>query len=172
MPRRESAGILLYAPDPDKPGRYRFLIGHMGGPFHKKKDDGHWTIPKGEPDAGEDPFLTACRELEEETGLQPIHTRNPIDLGEIRQKGGKWVRAWALPGRFLDPQPCHSNTFPMEWPPKSGRFIDVPELDRLLWADLETAQAKLRPAQFPFIERLLDHLQSAPGSPESPGKSE
>ncbi len=172
MARRESAGILLYAPDPEKPGRYRFLIGHMDGPFHQKKDDGHWTIPKGEPDEGEDPFLTACRELKEETGLEPIHTEDPIDLGEIRQKGGKWVRAWALPSHFRDPQPCLSNTFRMEWPPRSGQFIDVPELDRLLWADLETARTKLKPAQVPFIERLLRQLQSTAGAPDKPGKSD
>lgn len=159
MAKAKSAGILLYSENPDRPGAFAFLIGHPGGPFFKKKDTGHWTIPKGEIDPEEDVFLAACREFEEETGME-LETRNdPVALGDIKQKGGKEVRAWGLPGSYRDPQPCKSNTFPLEWPPKSGRTLQVPELDALMWADYDTASEKLKAAQLPFLQRLSEHLK-------------
>lgn len=158
MAKATSAGLLAYCPDPENSGCYRFLIGHPGGPFFKKKDAGHWTIPKGEFGEEEDPYRAACREFREETGLPIDFPPDPIALGTIRQKGGKVVAAWAVPGTFQDPQPCHSNTFPLEWPPKTGKILQVPEMDQLLWADENTARGKLKEAQIPFLERLLSHL--------------
>ena len=158
MARRESAGILLYSFKDDDRRKLRVLIGHMGGPFHANKDDGHWGIPKGEVEAGENPFDTACREFEEETGMKLESLDDPIDLGDVRQKGGKYVRAWALPGTYREDPPCRSNTFPLEWPPRSGKFIDVPEMDRLLWVSRKKALKKMRPAQFPFVDRLREAL--------------
>ena len=159
MARAKSAGLLAYCPDPDNSGHFRFLIGHPGGPFFRKKDAGHWTIPKGEFEEAEDPYLAACREFREETGLHLDFPGDPIALGSIRQKGGKEIVAWAVSGTFRNPQPCKSNTFPLEWPPKSGKTLQVPELDQLLWADEVTAREKLKEAQIPLLERLLSHLQ-------------
>jgi predicted NUDIX family NTP pyrophosphohydrolase len=151
---RRSAGILLYrVVDDGAEGRIEVLLGHMGGPFWARKDAGAWTIPKGEHEPGEDPFAAACREFEEETGI-PLPMAEPVDLGEVRQSGGKVVQAWAVEGD-LDPAMAVSNTFTMEWPPKSGRMATFPEVDRFEWFDLDTASSKIIVAQREFLDRLV-----------------
>jgi len=148
-PRRLSAGILLFR---ERGGRLEVLLGHPGGPFFAKKDDGFWTVLKGEADPNEELRAVARREFAEETEHQaPDGTM--LELGEIRQKGGKTVVAWALAGD-LDPATARSNTFEMEWPPRSGRRRAFPEIDRVEWFDLETARNKILPAQAPFLDRL------------------
>jgi predicted NUDIX family NTP pyrophosphohydrolase len=151
---RLSAGILLFR---EREGRPEVLLGHPGGPFFAKKDEGSWTLLKGEADPDEELRAVARREFAEETGHQaPDGTM--LELGEIRQKGGKTVVAWALAGD-LDPATARSNTFEMEWPPRSGRRRAFPEIDRVEWFDLETARAKILPAQAAFLdrfERLMD----------------
>jgi predicted NUDIX family NTP pyrophosphohydrolase len=151
---RRSAGILLYrVVDDGAEGRIEVLLGHMGGPFWARKDAGAWTIPKGEHESGEDPFTSACREFEEETGQPLPATSEFVDLGEVRQSGGKVVRAWAVEGD-LDAATAHSNTFEIEWPPKSGEMVTFPELDRFEWFDLDTARSKIIVAQREFMDRL------------------
>ena len=148
-PARRSAGLLLWR---RRAGGVEVLLGHHGGPYFAKKDAGHWTVPKGEPEPGEDPVDVAHREFEEETGFAP--PPGPlIDLGEIRQKGGKVVQAWALEGD-LDPARAVSNTYAMEWPPHSGRMQEFPEIDRVAWFDLPTARTMIKATQAPFIDRL------------------
>jgi predicted NUDIX family NTP pyrophosphohydrolase len=126
---------------------------HPGGPFWVRRDVGAWSIPKGEYEPGEDPLDAARREFEEELGTPPPSDPEPEDLGEVRQKGGKRVRAWAIPGE-LDTATVTSNTFEMEWPPRSGNRIEVPEVDRAEWFSLEDAREKLNPAQVPLLDRL------------------
>jgi predicted NUDIX family NTP pyrophosphohydrolase len=136
------------------------LLGHMGGPFWSRKDAGAWTIPKGEYEPGDDPFEAACREFTEEIGVA-VPASAFVDLGEVRQTGGKVVRAWAATsadGVRLDPATLVSNTFEMEWPPKSGRMQSFPELDRIAWFDLATAGSKIVTAQREFLDRLSSHL--------------
>ena len=156
---RRSAGILLFRRRPEDV--VEVLLAHPGGPLWAKKDEGAWTVPKGEFHEGEEAWAVAQREFEEETG-HPPPAGEPIELGEIRQKGGKLVNAWALEGD-LDPASAHSNTFPLEWPPRSGRWITVPEIDRVEWFAPEHARRRIKDSQIPFIERLLDALRgSAP----------
>lgn len=133
-------------------GAVQVLLAHPGGPFFAKKDDGSWSIPKGEPDDGEDLLQTACREFEEETGLTP--TGPYIPLQPIKQKGGKIVHAWAFEGD-CDPSTLKSNTFSMEWPPRSGRKMEFPEIDRSEFFDLDDAARKIKAGQ----ESLLDELR-------------
>jgi predicted NUDIX family NTP pyrophosphohydrolase len=128
------------------------LLVHPGGPFWARKDLGAWSIPKGELDEGEDPLAAALREFEEETGT-PAPAGQAIGLGEIRQRGGKVVQAWALEGD-LDAGAIRSSTFEMEWPPRSGRMQEFPEVDRAAWFDLDEARGRLLPAQVPFLDRL------------------
>ena len=151
---RRSAGILLYRMvDEASEGRIEVLLGHMGGPFWARKDAGAWTIPKGEHGTDEDPLVAARREFEEETG-QPLATTSEfVDLGEVRQSGGKLVRAWAVEGD-LDPATAVSNTFTMQWPPKSGELATFPELDRFEWFDLDAARSKIVVAQRTLLDRL------------------
>ena len=132
------------------------LIGHMGGPFWAKKDEGAWSVFKGEYDDSEDPFRAARREFEEETGSPPPDGPS-IELGEVRQSSGKRVVAWAVEGDF-DPATLTSNTFTTEWPPRSGRQAEFPEVDRAEWFDLATARAKLVKAQAAFIDALEREL--------------
>jgi len=153
---RRSAGVLLYRRGDT--GELEVLLAHPGGPVWAARDDGFWTIPKGEIEDGEDPWDVARREFEEETG-HPAPDGRPIDLGEITQKGGKVVVAWALKGD-LDPATAHSNTFPFQWPPKSGRYITVPEIDRVGWFAPDEARSKIKDTQIPFIDRLLAALES------------
>jgi predicted NUDIX family NTP pyrophosphohydrolase len=152
---RRSAGILLWRRGD---GRLEVLLGHPGGPFFARKDAGVWSILKGETAADdEDLELLARREFEEETGH--VAPDGPaIALGEVRQAGGKVVHCWALEGE-LDPERASSNTFEMEWPPRSGRTEEFPEIDRVAWFDLATAKEKLNAAQTAFLDRLEDALR-------------
>jgi predicted NUDIX family NTP pyrophosphohydrolase len=155
MPAR-SAGIVLYRRAPDGPPEV--LLVHPGGPFWARRDRGAWSIPKGEYEGGEDPLAAARREYEEELGVAPPD-RPPIELGEIRQKSGKLVRAWALPGD-LDPATVSSNTFPLEWPPRSGNIEQVPEVDRAEWFTLQEARERIIPAQIPLLDELEQSLRA------------
>jgi predicted NUDIX family NTP pyrophosphohydrolase len=144
-----SAGILLHR---DHGGALEVLLVHPGGPAWARRDAGAWSIPKGEYDDGEEPLVAARREFEEELG-SPAPDGDPEDLGEIRQKSGKLVRAWALAGD-LDASTVVSNTFELEWPPRSGRRIEIPEVDRAEWFRLDVAREKINPGQVPLLERL------------------
>jgi predicted NUDIX family NTP pyrophosphohydrolase len=128
----------------------------MGGPFWARKDDAAWSVFKGEYGDDEEPFQAARREFEEETGSPPPDG-TPIELGEVRQSSGKRVVAWAVEGDF-DPSDLSSNTFSVEWPPRSGRRAEFPEVDRAEWFDLEAARRKLVRAQVAFIDRLESAL--------------
>jgi predicted NUDIX family NTP pyrophosphohydrolase len=143
-----SAGILFYR---RRDGRVEVLLAHPGGPFWKRKDLGAWSIPKGECQAGEDPMAAARREFEEETGLRLQSELTP--LGEVKQAGGKVVRAWAVEGD-CEASAMHSNTFQLEWPPKSGKIQQFPEIDRFEWFSLDAARERLVSAQAAFLERL------------------
>jgi predicted NUDIX family NTP pyrophosphohydrolase len=147
--RRRSAGILLYR---GAGAALEVLLVHPGGPFWARKDDGAWSIPKGEYSDDEDPLAAARREFAEELGSEPP-TGEPSDLGQVRQKSGKIVHAWALQGD-LDADEIHSNTFMLEWPPRSGRMIEVPEVDRAQWFELDLAREKINSAQAAFLDRL------------------
>ena len=144
-----SAGILLYR---IRDGEPKVLIVHPGGPFWARKDAGAWSIPKGEHDDDEDAQACALREFEEETGtaLTPAAL---ADLGTVRLKSGKLVAAWAVEGD-LDADTITSNTFELEWPPRSGRTQEFPEVDRAGWFGLDAAREKLIPAQSAFLDRL------------------
>jgi predicted NUDIX family NTP pyrophosphohydrolase len=149
MPR-VSAGLLMYR---IFDGMLQVLLAHPGGPYFKNKDDGAWTIPKGEVEPGEDLLETAKREFKEETGFTA--TGPFIALSAIKQKGGKIVHAWAFKGD-CDPAAIVSNTFTMEWPPKSGRQMEFPEIDRAGFFDLATARQKVKAGQEALIEELED----------------
>jgi predicted NUDIX family NTP pyrophosphohydrolase len=158
MAAKRSAGILLYRRED---GGVRFLLVHPGGPFWAKKDLGAWTIPKGGIEEEEEPRACAIRELEEELGAAPeLDPEQLIELGSIRQRGGKVVEAWASEAEF-DPARLASNTFTMEWPPRSGTQQEFPEVDRAEWFDLEAARKKILPAQAELLDRLLERLASA-----------
>jgi predicted NUDIX family NTP pyrophosphohydrolase len=146
---RTSAGILLWRRRAD---RVEVLLAHQGGPFWIKKDLGHWTIPKGEVEPGEELIDVARREFQEETG-HAVGDVALVELGQIRQKSGKTVFAWGAKGD-LDPSTAVSNTYEMEWPPRSGRIRSFPEIDRVEWFDLGEARRKLKAAQVPFLDRL------------------
>jgi predicted NUDIX family NTP pyrophosphohydrolase len=153
---KTSAGILLFR----RPGPgLEVLLVHPGGPYWAKKDLGAWSIPKGEYDEGEDPRDCALRELREELGSPPpLEPGDLIDLGSVTQKGGKRVRAWAAGGDF-DPGALHSNTFAMEWPPRSGVQREFPEVDRAAWFDPDEARRKILAVQGAFVDRLLERLE-------------
>jgi len=129
------------------------LLVHPGGPYWTKKDAGAWSIPKGEYEEGEDALACALREFEEELGSPPPDRSELMELGTVRLKSGKRITAWAAPGD-LDADAVHSNTFTMEWPPRSGRTQEFPEIDRAGWFGLDEAREKLNPAQAAFIDRL------------------
>ncbi len=151
---KHSAGILVYC---FREGHLEVLLVHPGGPFWAKKDTGAWSIPKGEFDyEGEDPLIAAKREFEEETG----HTVDGdfICLGHLKQSGGKVVHAWAVEADF-DASGIQSNTFSMEWPPRSGKKQEFPEVDRAGWFDIETSRAKMVKGQAAFVDRLLEKLK-------------
>jgi predicted NUDIX family NTP pyrophosphohydrolase len=154
---KRSSGILLYR---DRDGTTEFLLIHPGGPYWARKDEGAWSIPKGGIEGEEDSRAAALRELDEELGpARPeLDPEALIDLGQVRQRAGKVVDAWAAEGDF-DPDALDSNTFEMEWPPRSGREVVFPEVDRADWFDLEEARRKLLPAQGEFLDRLLGHLE-------------
>ena len=155
MATKRSAGILLFR---RAGGETEFLLVHPGGPFWARKDLGAWSIPKGQIEDEEEPRACAIRELEEELGPAPeLDPDELIELGSIRQRAGKTVEAWAAEGEF-DPAELASNTFTMEWPPRSGGEREFPEVDRAEWFDLEGAREKILPAQAEFIDRLLERL--------------
>jgi predicted NUDIX family NTP pyrophosphohydrolase len=135
-----------------KNNKLELLLGHPGGPFFAKKDDGAWTIPKGEAAPGEDLLARAQIEFEEELGIKP--SGNWIELGSIKQRGGKTVHAWAFEGDLPDSFKLKSNVFEMEWPPRSGKLKKFPEIDRAEFFAEEIARQKLNPAQTPFLDRL------------------
>ncbi len=165
-----SSGILLHR---TRDGIVEVFIAHMGGPFWSKKDAGAWSILKGKCLEGEEPLAAARREFEEETGrLAPDGPLIP--LGEVRQSSGKVVAAWAVAGDF-DPDTLVSNTFTLEWPPRSGRLQEYPEIDRAAWFDPDTAMQKLVRAQARFVELLVERLDEgearAPASEHPPGEA-
>jgi predicted NUDIX family NTP pyrophosphohydrolase len=156
MATKRSAGILLFR---RAGGGVEFLLVHPGGPFWMKKDEGAWSIPKGQIESEEEPRACAIRELEEELGPAPeLDLEQLIELGSIRQRAGKVVEAWAAEGEF-DPAALDSNTFSMEWPPRSGGQQEFPEVDRAEWFDLAAAREKIIPAQAEFLDRLLERLE-------------
>lgn len=156
MPKT-SAGLLLFR---ETSGGLEVLLVHPGGPFWSRKDDGAWSIPKGEFEEGEDPLEAARREFEEETGASA--PGEAIPLGALKQAGGKIVHAWAVRGDF-DPDLLESNTFLLEWPPKSGRMREFPEVDRAGWFPLHEARRKILKGQAGFLERLQEKLGLSPG---------
>jgi predicted NUDIX family NTP pyrophosphohydrolase len=149
---RTSAGVLLYRRAGED---VEVLVGHMGGPFWAKKDAGGWSIPKGEYGEGEEAFAVALREFEEELG-SPCPADDFTPLGEVRASG-KTLTVWAAEGD-LDATACVSNTFAIEWPPRSGRMQEFPEVDRAGWFGPEDARRLLNPAQATFVDRLLERL--------------
>jgi predicted NUDIX family NTP pyrophosphohydrolase len=153
---RVSAGVLLYR---HTDAGIEVLLGHPGGPYFEGKDDGVWTIPKGQAEPNEAMLDVAMREYGEETGHTVAPRSRLIELGSIRQRGGKTVHAWAVEGD-LDPAEAWSNTFEMEWPPHSGLFIEVPELDRVAWFEPDAARVAMNPGQVPFVELLLAALSA------------
>jgi predicted NUDIX family NTP pyrophosphohydrolase len=150
---KRSAGILLYRIAAGAP---EVLLVHPGGPFWARKDAGAWSIPKGEYDDAEDPRACALREFEEETGTA-LPADDLVELGSVKQKGGKVVSAWAAQGD-LDAGSVRSNTFTMEWPPRSGRSAEFPEIDRAEWFGVDAAREKLVAAQAEFVDRLVERL--------------
>ena len=153
MPRH-SAGILLHRTTAD--GTLEVLLAHTGGPLWAKKDDGAWSIPKGEYEADEQPLQTALREYAEEIGSPPPPAE-PLPLGEVRQRNGKIVTAWAVAGD-LDVATVRSNTFEMEWPPRSGRRQSFPEVDRAAWFAVDDARPRMIAGQAPLLDRLTEAL--------------
>lgn len=153
MAGKRSAGILLFRRSETG---VEVLLGHMGGPFWARKDAGGWSVPKGELEPDEAPEAAARREFQEELGL-PVPAGELLELGEIKQSGGKVVTAWALEGD-LDPDAVVPGTFEMEWPRGSGRMKEFPEIDRAGWFEPEQAREKLVAGQRPFLDRLADLL--------------
>lgn len=137
-------------------GALEVLLAHMGGPFWARKDDAAWSIPKGEHEADEDPLAAARREFGEELG-KPVPSGPLVDLGEFRQPSGKRLRAWALEAE-LDVSEIHSTSFALEWPPRSGRLQEFPEVDRAAWFGLDTARRKLVRGQVPLLDALVQTL--------------
>lgn len=149
---RDSAGVLLFR---RRAGSLEVLLVHPGGPFWAKKDRGAWSVPKGEYGEGEAALDAARREFEEEIGTRP--DGDFLELAPVRQKGGKTVRAWAVTGD-LDPASVRSNTFEMEWPPRSGRLQEFPEVDRAEWFPLEEARERILEGQAPLLDELARRL--------------
>lgn len=152
--KKKSAGILLY--------RFRnnlaeVLLVHPGGPFWAKKDEGAWSIPKGEFEDDEDPLDAAKREMDEETGIKV--SGEFIELTPVRQKSGKWVYAWALQ-KDIDPEFITSNSFEIEWPPKSGKKKSFPEIDKAAWLNMDEAKKKIIEGQSPLLSELLAKLNA------------
>lgn len=158
MAAKRSAGVLLYRRNGAEP---EFLLVHPGGPYWSKRDQGAWSIPKGEIEPGEETCACALREMREELGPAPeLDPERMIELGQIRQKSGKVVEAWGAEGDF-DPEALDSIAFAMEWPPRSGRETEFPEVDRAGWFGEAQAREKILPAQAAFIDRLLEHLSES-----------
>ena len=158
---KRSAGILLFRKSHDG---VELLLAHPGGPFWASKDAGVWSIPKGEYDETEDAQTAARREMWEETGI--VVSGQLIELGTYRQPSGKLVSAWATEGDF-DPRDLKSNNCQVEWPPKSGRLIDVPEIDRAAWFSVEEALTKITKGQIPIVQALAKKLSDGAGERET-----
>jgi predicted NUDIX family NTP pyrophosphohydrolase len=154
---KKSAGLLLYR---EISGHLEVLLVHPGGPFWAKRDEGAWSIPKGEFEDNEDPFSAAKREFAEETSFSP--DGEAIALQPVRQSSGKLIYAWAM-RHDLDPAQFRSNTFSMEWPPKSGRYQEFPEIDRAAWITIEAARHKIVKGQAPFLDQLEHMLKRVGG---------
>jgi predicted NUDIX family NTP pyrophosphohydrolase len=154
MAGKRSAGILLFR---TTNGQAEVLLGHMGGPFWSRKDDGAWSVPKGEYGFGETPEDAARREFTEELGL-PVPTGDLVELGAVRQSG-KEITVWALEAD-LDPEKIEPGTFDLEWPRGSGKIQQFPEIDRVAWFELEQARDKIVAGQRPFLDRLDDQVTS------------
>jgi predicted NUDIX family NTP pyrophosphohydrolase len=150
---KRSAGILLFR---KSEASVEVLLGHMGGPFWARKDAGSWSVPKGEYEPDEAPEAAARREFSEELGV-PVPAGELLELGDIKQSGGKVVTVWALEGD-LDPAVVVPGTFEMEWPRGSGRIQEFPEIDRAAWFELDQAREKLVAGQRPFLDRLAELL--------------
>jgi predicted NUDIX family NTP pyrophosphohydrolase len=162
-----SAGLILFR-RPSGPG-VEVLLVHMGGPFWARRDERAWSIPKGEYADPEQPLAAARREFAEELGHKPP-AGEAIELAELSQPNGKRIRAWAMEGD-MDPSRMRSNTFQMEWPPRSKQMREFPEVDRAAWFDLDSARAKLVVGQVPFIDLLARQLglkAPAPAEPDRP----
>jgi len=153
MPK-QSAGLLLYRL---REHQTELFLVHPGGPFWAKKDLGAWMIPKGEYTEGEDPLAAARREFTEETGFEAAG--NFLSLGTIRQAGGKLVSVWAVEGD-CDPAKLVSNTTTIDWPPRSGRKMEIPEVDRGAWFGVDEARARILKSQEPVIDLLIKHLDA------------
>jgi predicted NUDIX family NTP pyrophosphohydrolase len=165
MAAKRSAGILLFR---RRGGEVEFLLVHPGGPFWAKKDAGAWSLPKGQIEDEEEPRACAIRELEEELGEAPqLDPEQLIELGSIKQRAGKVVEAWAAEADF-DPAALASNTFAMEWPPRSGNQQEFPEVDRAEWFGLEAAREKILAAQAELLDRLVERLESGGGERSVP----
>jgi len=160
---KQSAGLLMYRHD--AAGALHVLLAHPGGPFWQARDEGAWTLPKGEYEAPEEPLAAAQREFAEETGFAAAPPF--IALGEVVQKSGKRITAWAFPGE-CEPSRLRCNTFEIEWPPRSGRRQSYPEIDRVEWLDLATAGRKINPAQRPLLTRLERALAAGSDGPTHP----
>lgn len=161
MEVKHSAGLLMYRRKPE----WQFFLVHPGGPFFARKDHGVWTIPKGLIEPGEGALAVAAREFEEETGKSPTAcglVGDPIPLGFVRQRGGKIVEAWGFEGEWPAGEDVKSNTFEVEWPPRSGRKQWFPEVDRGGFFPLAEVRRKLNPAQVEFVDRLMQHFESSP----------
>lgn len=156
-----SAGILLFRRTDDGP---EVLLAHPGGPYWQRQDHGSWSVPKGIAEGDEALAAVAAREFEEETGFALAscareQNPRPMDLGEIQLKSGKTVRAWAVEGD-LDPELAHSNEVDIEWPPRTGRRMRIPEVDRVAWFGLDEARRRFHPAQAAFVDRLQEALEA------------
>ena len=158
---RQSSGILLYR---RVGGRLEVLLGHPGGPYWKNQDYGSWSVPKGIAEPDEAAEAVAAREFHEETGFELAAVARDasqphLDLGEVALKSGKIIRAWAVEGD-LDPALARSNEIVIEWPPRSGRSLLIPEVDRIAWFDVDEARRRAHPAQAEFVDRLLTQLDA------------
>jgi predicted NUDIX family NTP pyrophosphohydrolase len=161
-----SGGLLMYR---HRGGILEILLVHPGGPYWAKKDLGSWSIPKGEFTPDEDPLKAAKREFEEETGFSATGHFRP--LTPIRQPGGKLVHAWAFEGD-CDPSAIKSNTFSMEWPPRSGKYQEFPEVDRAEWFTIETAREKILKGQVGFLDELQEMIRGVPRLPDRSDRQE
>jgi len=154
---RFSAGLLMFQ---RRNNKFEVLLVHPGGPFFARKDDGAWTIPKGEAAPGEDLLTRAQIEFEEELGFRPERFLGWIELGSVKQKGGKTVHAWAFEGDLPESFELKSNLFEIEWPPRSGKRKKIPEIDQALFFSEEVAKRKINPAQVAFLDRLRAAIKS------------
>ena len=158
MRAKVSAGLLMFRV---RDGQLEVFLAHPGGPFFAHRDDGHWTIPKGEIEPGEEFLATALREFNEEVGIKIDPSSKFLELGSIRQKGGKIVHAWGVENDWDGQAPIISSTYTMEWPPASGKMRNFPEVDRAQFFSIEEAREKIKDTQIPLLDRLESLLKAA-----------